>query len=466
MGTVAAFPTSPSDAGPWGVTGDVLIARQATREAIEQRQRLRLTRLLQAARRAPYWERQLRGTDPARTALADLPVTRKPEAFAEFDARIGDASVHRADLDHFCADHGCVGTPYLGRYWVWTSSGSTGQPAIYVQDLAAMAVYDALEGTRRHSPRPWRRALDPMYWTERLAFVVATGGHFATHVSVQRLRQTAPWATNGRSFDILQPVEALCAGLNAFAPTVLATYPTAALMLAEEAAAGRLQCRPAEVWTGGETLTPAMRARIESALDTRVCNSYGASEFLPIAWECGHGRLHVNADWVILEPVDRQGRAVPAGQASHTTLLTNLANHLQPLIRLDIGDRIVLDAERCTCGCQLPVVEVQGRCDDALQLPGRTGRAVTLLPLALVAVLEEEARVFDFQLRQTGPASLCLGLGPLSRRVPDVRENCRRALQALFLRQHMGPLRLVFEDLHGPALDRSGKLKRIVALPR
>ena len=38
----------------------------------------------------------------------------------------------------------------------------------------------------------------------------------------------------------------------------------------------------------------------------------------------------------------RTHRPVPAGRLSHTTLLTNLANHLQPLIRFDIGDRIVL----------------------------------------------------------------------------------------------------------------------------
>jgi phenylacetate-CoA ligase len=47
-----------------------------------------------------------------------------------------------------------------------------------------------------------------------------------------------------------------------------------------------------------------MRSCIEQAFGATVRNSYGASEFLPIAWECTHGRLHVNADWVILEPVD------------------------------------------------------------------------------------------------------------------------------------------------------------------
>lgn len=59
------------------------------------------------------------------------------------------------------------------------------------------------------------------------------------------------------------------------------------------------------------------------------------------------GRLRVNADWVILEPVDADHRPLPNSQVSHTTLLTNLANPAQPLIRFDIGDRILIESEAC-----------------------------------------------------------------------------------------------------------------------
>ena len=45
-----------------------------------------------------------------------------------------------------------------------------------------------------------------------------------------------------------------------------------------------------------------------------------------MAWECAHGAMHLNDDWLIAEPVDRDDRPVPAGEASHALLLTNLAN--------------------------------------------------------------------------------------------------------------------------------------------
>ena len=81
-----------------------------------------------------------------------------------------------------------------------------------------------------------------------MAFVGATGGHFATAVTVERLRRLNPWvAQSMRTFSILQPLSALTAQLEEWAPSVLATYPTAAALLADEAQHGRLRINPDEV---------------------------------------------------------------------------------------------------------------------------------------------------------------------------------------------------------------------------
>lgn len=69
---------------------------------------------------------------------------------------------------------------------------------------------------------------------------------------------------------------------------------------------------------------------------------------------CDHGWMHVNADWVVLEPVDADYRRVRPGEQSHTLLLTNLANCVQPILRYDLGDTIVVRPERCPCGNPLP----------------------------------------------------------------------------------------------------------------
>ena len=179
---------------------------------------------------------------------------------ARFDDWITDAAITRPALREFMADASRVGEAFLGRYVVWESSGTSGEPGVFVQDAQAMAVYDALEALRRHALRPMRRLFDPLYLSERLAFVGATGGHFASVVSVERLRHLNPWM--GAAFhtlSLMRPVAELVDELNALAPTILASYPTAVALLAEQSRAGRLHIQPDEIWTGGETLTAEVR---------------------------------------------------------------------------------------------------------------------------------------------------------------------------------------------------------------
>lgn len=453
---------------PWlasaSAAWEVMSASHADAASLAALQAQRLRHLLLAARRTRAYERLLHGRDIERMPLSALPVIHKHQLMQEWSDHVVDPLLTLDRVRRFCADAQRVAQPLLGRYWVWESSGSTGEPTLFVQDGRALAVYDALEAWRRAPTRPWARLFDPMSLGERFAFVGAIDGHFASHVSVRRLQAANPWlAPPLRCFSILQPTAALVQALDSFAPSSIATYPTAAVMLADQARAGRLRSRPAEVWTGGETLSAAMRQHIEQAFGCQLRNSYGASEFLPIAWECAQQQLHVNADWVILEAVDARHRPVAAGVASSTTLLTNLANHVQPLIRLDIGDRIRWDTQPCRCGSALPTLQVQGRQDNALIEYSARGVPVTLLPLALTTLLEEQAGVFDFLLRQQCGARWDLTLGPGAPHTRAVRERCTRVLIDFARLQGVDKLRIVTHTSTARALGRSGKSKRIVA---
>ena len=444
---------------------DVLAVDHGPPDAILARQRRRLVHLLKAAMQGSrlYGER-LRGISAADVLLSALPIVGKAELMQRFDEWVTDPDLNLAGLSAFTADSQRIAEAYLGKYVVWESSGSSGRPGVFVQGARAMATYDALEALRRCTPQPLQRWLDPLCMHERIAFVGVTGGHFASFVSVQRLRRLSPWMTPAmRSFSILQATSTLIAELNEFAPTLIATYPTVASLLAEEAVRGSLHIAPREVLTGGETLTPGVRQRVQQALGTTVRNSYGASEFLSIAWECARGHLHVNADWVILEPVDEKYRPVPPGRTSHSTLLTNLANTVQPLIRYDLGDQITLSPERCNCGSPLPVIQVAGRRDDALTMQGKDGKTVTLLPLALTTLLEDEAGVFDFQLRQRGPHSLEVHLPQRGAEGAAAMQRCRKLLQAFARQQGLVPLHIIGKPGTVLRRGRSGKVQRVVA---
>jgi phenylacetate-coenzyme A ligase PaaK-like adenylate-forming protein len=444
---------------------DVALAARSPPEANAARARRRLVAFLDAARRGSALVRRLLdGRAPADVRLADLAPTHKRDLMAAFDEWVGDPAIERASLRRFLDDPRRIGEAYLGRYLAWESSGSSGVPAMFVQDAAALAAYDALEAMRRPDwsrPRPW---LDPWGVGDTTVFVGATDGHFASNVSLARLRRLNPWLRESlHAVSFLQPLESLCRALEVRRPTIVATYPTQAVVLAEERLAGRLDIAPREVWTGGETLTETMRRRIERAFSCRVVNSYGSSEFLTLASDCARGCLHLNSDWALLEPVDAEGRPVDPGSVGATTLLTNLANVVQPIVRYDIGDRVMLRPERCACGSPLPVIDVEGRSDDVLRLPGRDGRTVTLLPLALGTVVEEEAHLFDYQVIQRAARRLELRTGLAGAAADGLLSAARTALLAFIERQ--GGHRIAIECRAGaPAIvGRSGKSPRVVA---
>ncbi len=445
---------------------DVWAASQASADALAQRRALRLAALFKAAAHTRRYAPLLAGRDPARVRLEEMPRMHKPALMAAFDDGVADPALHLDGLRRFLADHTRLGEPYLGRYVVWESSGSSGEPGVFVQDAAAMAVYDALEALRRRPLRPLARLWDPWYLGERIAFVGAVDGHFASTVSVQRLKRLNPvLGQRLHALSFLQPLPDLVARLNELAPSIIATYPTQAALLAAERQAGRLRASPAELWTGGETLTEKMRGQIESAFGCPVADSYGLSEFLALASECRCGTLHLNSDWAILEPIDADGRPVPPGVASARALLTNLANHVQPLIRCDIGDRITLLPEPCACGSALPALRVMGRCDDTLHIGPVPARAVGFTPLALTTVLEDDAGLFDFQLLQHAGARLQLCSGAAGADAEAALQRGRAALLQLLARHGVAGVHIDCQAACPPRRGRSGKIQRVLRLP-
>jgi phenylacetate-CoA ligase len=396
-----------------GIAADVALATRASPQAnLQRRERRQAEFLAWVGKHSAFYRARWPKGDAGAPRLDALPIVHKSELMADFDAWVTDPALRLDALRRFVSEPGNIARAFLGRYLVWESSGSTGEPGLFVQDAASMAVNDALEGVRRPLLRPQQR-LDPWGLGERVAWVGATGGHFAGTVSVERLRRLNPLlALRLRCISFLQPITALVEQLNAFAPAVIATYPSAAVLLAEERLAGRLRLAPREIWTAGESLSAAARAFVQEAFGCPVADSYGASEFLSLALECRCGRLHLNSDWAILESVDARGRSVPAGQPGATTLLTNLANRVQPLVRYELGDRITLADAACDCGSSLPTIEVDGRADDTLCFgTGPGNHSVKVLPLAISTVLEEDAGLFDFQLVQQGPQALLLRTG-------------------------------------------------------
>jgi phenylacetate-coenzyme A ligase PaaK-like adenylate-forming protein len=455
---------------PWAA-GLSLSGHAADSRLVQQR----ASALLQHAHAHSAFYRRHHGVEAggrhAMPAWRDLPPVRKHELMAGFDDWVTDPALTLAGVNEFLADPSRIGSDHLGRYAVWTSSGTSGEPAIFVQDHAALTVYAALLASRMDhrcaTGRWWTQAASGQHglWglAPRSALIAAIDGHYAG-VSFW-LRQGRERGGQSRTFPVSWPIERLCTELRAWQPAFVASYPSVLVELARQQEAGALKLAPLALWSGGEGLAASTRSWIETVFGAPVVNDYGASECLSIAFECRHGRLHLNDDWVVLEPIDAAGRPVPPGVASHSVLLTNLANKVQPLIRYQLGDSVTFYPDTCACGNARPSFSVEGRCDDTLRLSNGRHGVVHLSPMALTTAVEEGADVHRFQLCQTAADVIDLRIDTLTRPVPEAQQQ--RALQALrdFLVTQGLPEVQVRLDPQPPLLEqRSGKLRQVLCL--
>ena len=146
-----------------------------------------------------------------------------------------------------------------------------------------------------------------------------------------------------------------------------------------------LKIKPDVVITGGELLTDEIRKKLTDKFNCYVQTHYSCTEAGEVACECSEKHLHINEDWVIVEPVDKDNNPVGYGVRSDKVLITNLSNYIQPFIRYELTDRIIVHNEKCKCGKSSCWLEIEGRTDDILEFENGT----LIAPMSFYKILEE-----------------------------------------------------------------------------
>lgn len=134
----------------------------------------------------------------------------------------------------------------------------------------------------------------------------------------------------------------------------------------------------------GETLTSAIKERIESAFKVPVRNLYSTNETGYIASSCPSGDgLHVHAENVFTEVLDANDKPCSPGETGRL-VLTSLTNFATPFIRYDIIDDVTLANEPCSCGRGLPLWKhVEGRRHPMLFLANNRRKVSTGIMLGI-----------------------------------------------------------------------------------
>lgn len=380
-------------------------ARNARRQgpaAIERRQRTRLSEIVAFARaQSPYYREIYRDLPEKLEDPKLLPVTDKKKLMARFDEWVTDRHVTMANVLAFLENPELVGESFAGTYTALTTSGTTGTRGVFLLDDRAMAVTNALFVRLLGAWLGMGDVIRIFAGGGRVAMIMAAGSHFASAVAAARLRKRLKQKLAALPVDM--PLPEMVERLNRFQPVLMAPYASMAAILASEQEAGRLRIRPVILVLSAEGLPLHEYDRIAKVFRAKVRHSYAATECPFLSYSCEQKWLHVNSDWVVLEPVDADYQPTPPGQQSHTVLISNLANRVQPILRYDLGDSILQRPDPCPCGNPLPAIRVQGRAADVLTFTTGRGDQVKIAPLALTG---EVPGVDQFQIVQTTPTSL------------------------------------------------------------
>jgi phenylacetate-CoA ligase len=396
----------------------------ADRAPLDEFRDQRLRELVRhAGTRVPYYRRRLAaaGIDPTRFAglsdLARLPVSRK------------------SDLQALRTDEICAADVDPTRLIEHQTGGSTGQPLTVRRTFVE------------------ERTLGWIRWRARLA-VGATLRDRVAHVGYvsQRPQRNllgdalgAMGLARVQVFDCLLGPEDILRQLAAYRPDLLGGFASALAQLARLPRAGRCAgLRPRLLISGGDLLTPQVRALLRESFGVPVRDFYGAAELNLVAWECPHtGLLHTCDEGAIVEVLDEQGRPVPPGGEGEV-VCTSLHSFAMPIIRYALGDSAVSGPAVCACGNQLSVLsKLRGRHLDYFRMADGS----LLHPYRLIELLYEPGIdwVGQYQLIQESASELRLLVQSLGTVPAGGRERLEQKLRARCGRSAHATVELVAE---------------------
>lgn len=425
-------------------------------ERLREERTKRLRELVATAKEHSSWHRK-RLADVDEQALdegtlSELPTMDKAQLMENFDGIVTDERVTLAAAnEHIASLHDDA--YFLDDLHAVASGGSSGLRGVFAWDWEGWAAVRLVALRQQLADR----LSDPKLAGKPPVIMVVAANH-AAHFTTANAETFASDAVPVHRIPIGQPLPEIVAALNEANGDSLATYPSMLSALVAEAKAGRLKIRPSRIMTMAEPLFDDIREAGERTWEAPVANMWGTSEAGIVGIGCfAEPGMHLADDQVIVEPIDEHGRPVPPGVRSHKVLLTGLANMIQPLIRYEITDQVVMVEEPCSCGsAHRRVADIQGRLDD--EFVYRDG--VRIHPHVFRSVFVREPALTEYQVNQTAEGAEILVCHDL----PLDSEGLATGVAAALAAAGFASARVVVRTVSSIPRLQSGKVKRFVPL--
>lgn len=316
--------------------------------------------------------------------LSAFPTINKKILMEHFDELITVSDVRQEELRQFDAKVS-MDEKTFRNYHVVHSSGSTGKPEYFIYDQIAwnQMLLGIIRGALWGMSMP--QIIKLLIKRPRIVYIAATDGRYGGAMAVGDGIDGV--GAMQMYLDINTPLSEWVDSIQSFKPNIIIGYPSAIKILGEMVESGKVTMNVVRVISCGEPLNPGLRLFLEQIFHAEVINIYGASESLALGVETGHedGMLLFD-DMNVIE--------VEGGRM----YLTSLYNFVQPLIRYEISDHLVL--KESLSGSPFSRAEIlMGRDEDMLWFEDGNGNRDFLHPLAVEGFCIPGLR--DYQFRKT-----------------------------------------------------------------
>jgi len=314
--------------------------------------------------------------------LSAFPTINKKILMEHFDELVTAADVRQEELRSFDAEES-VRQKTFRNYHVVHSSGSTGKPGYFIYDEAAWnqmllgIIRGALWGMSMY------QIVRLLTGKLRIVYIAATEGRYGGAMAVgDGIRGVG---AEQMVLDINTPLPQWVDSIQAFKPNMIIGYPSAIKILGELVECGEVEMNVVRVISCGEPLNPGLRAFLQKIFHADVINIYGASESLALGVETGREDGLLLFDDLNVIEVEKE-----------KMYLTSLYNFVQPLIRYEITDHLVL--KEPLEGSPFGRAEILlGRDEDILWFEDGNGNRDFLHPLAVEGFCIQGLRDYQFR---------------------------------------------------------------------
>ena len=390
-----------------------------------------------------YKKRGIKRKDLNDIKLENLPVVNKKMIMKNFDKNVTKENISRKSLEKFLEKREDPTELFNNKYRIIHTSGSTGRIGIFVYSPAEWDFIKAV------SLRMFANfSLKP----KRYAYIGAVDGHYAgISLFLSPINQFEEvFYEDYLIININKILNNYLDKLNNLKPHNLTGYPSGVRMLAELELEGKINISPETVICGGEPFLEKDRELIKKAWNVEPLNYYATSESLMIGIEKAKDKnmyLMDDVNWVEIK--------------DEKTIITNLYNYTQPLIRYELSDVLKKAKKQEKDWPFRQVKKIIGRREEMIWFDNKNGQREFLHPIVLAEFYVRGMK--KFQIVKLDEKSFLMKVVIDNKYdINKVKNNIREKMNKLLKQKNMTNIEFKIKEVNKLKVDpETGKFKLI-----